>query len=248
MHNTFIATAFDDWDHRTATGWQANANRILHKVRLPFRLATPQPHMATVEARMNLFHLLEQTVAHAIPGDVVDLGCNAGDSTVVMQQIITEMAPEKQVHAYDSFEGLPDLSAKDRHDGIYDKGYMAVDSDALIAKFRALSLKMPQVHHGWFQDTVPKELPDRICFALIDGDLYESTRHLLPYVYERMAPGAIGMLAVYYDDDVFRREGLDGCYRSPGVKRATDEFFRDKPEQVCVLYAGEYTNGYFRKA
>jgi hypothetical protein len=62
-----------------------------------------------------------------------------------------------------------------------------------------------------------------------------------------MAPGDIGMLAVHYDEDVFRRDGLAGCCRSPGVKRATDEFFRDTPESVCVLYAGEYFNGYFRK-
>lgn len=34
--------------------------------------------MANVEARMNYFHLLEQTVANKVPGDVVDLGCNAG--------------------------------------------------------------------------------------------------------------------------------------------------------------------------
>ena len=66
---------------------------------------------------MNLFHLLElleQTVANEVAGDVVDLGCNAGDSTVVMQRVITKLAPQKQVHAYDSFEGLPALSAKDR--------------------------------------------------------------------------------------------------------------------------------------
>jgi O-methyltransferase len=247
MHNTFIATAFDDWDHRTPAAWQGSANRILRKLRLPFRFTPPQPHMATVEARMNLFHLLEQTVANDVPGDVVDLGCNAGDSTVVMQRVITKLAPRKQVHAYDSFEGLPALSAKDRQDGVYDKGYMAVGPDTFVSKFKALSLKLPKVHRGWFQDTVPNELPDRISFALIDGDLYESTRHVLPYVYERMAPGAIGMLAVYYDEDVFPRDGLAGCYRSPGVKRATDEFFRDKPESVCVLYAGEYSNGYFRK-
>jgi hypothetical protein len=115
-----IATAFDDWDHRIPAAWQGNANRMLRKLRLPFRFMAPQPHMATVEARMNLFHLLEllelleQAVANEVAGDVVDLGCNAGDSTVVMQRVITKLAPQKQVHAYYSFEGLPALSAKDR--------------------------------------------------------------------------------------------------------------------------------------
>ena len=100
---------------------------------------------------------------------------------------------------------------------------------------------------GWFEATVPKELPERISFVLIDGDLYESTRHVLPHVYERMSPGAIGMIAVYYDPAVFPRKGISGGYMSPGVKRATDEFFKDKPEKVHLLYANEYSNGYFRK-
>jgi O-methyltransferase len=246
MHNTFIATTFD-WDHRIPTPWQRTVNRFLHKLDLPFRLTPLQPHMATVEARMNLFHLLEQTIVNEIPGDVVDLGCNAGDSTVVMQRVIRELAPGKRLHAYDSFEGLPPLSDKDSSDGVYDKGDMAVGLDTFVSKFAALGLELPEVHSGWFEATVPKELPDQISFALIDGDLYESTRHLLPHVYERMAPGAIGMFAVYYDDAVFRRDDLAGCYRSPGVKRAADEFFRNKAEDACVLYAGEYSNGYFRK-
>lgn len=246
MHNDFIATYFD-WDHRTPTPWQSAANRVLKSLNIPARLTRPQPHMATIEARMNLFHLLEQTLANRVPGDVVDIGCNSGDSTIVMQRVVSEMAPDRHVHAYDSFQGLPDLSPEDRRDGVYDKGDMAVSVDEFTRKFESLGLALPQTHKGWFEDTVPRDLPDKICFALLDGDLYESTRHILPYVYERMAPGAIGMLAIHYDEEIFSRADLDGCYKSPGVKRATDEFFKDKPEEVHVLYAGEYSNGYFRK-
>jgi O-methyltransferase len=186
-------------------------------------------------------------VVNKVPGDVVDLGCNAGDSTIVMQRIITELDPTKQVHAYDSFEGLPELTENDSRDGVYGKGYMAAGLDLFTQKFKALGLKMPHTHKGWFEETVPKDLPEKISFALFDGDLYESTRHLLPHVYERMSPGAIGMIAVYYDEKILAREGISGGYRSPGVKRATDEFFKDKPEKVSVLYANEYSNGYFRK-
>ena len=246
MDNAFIATTFD-WDHRTPTDWQRFMNKVLGKLRMPVRLTPAPSDMANVEARMNLFHLLEQTVANKVPGDVVDVGCNAGDSTIVMQRVIGTLAPEKKVHAYDSFEGLPELTENDSKDGVYGKGYMAAGLDLFTRKFDQLGLERPRVHKGWFEDTIPSELPDRISFALIDGDLYESTRHVLPHLYARMAPGAIGMVAVYYDEGVFPRKGLSGGYRSPGVKRATDEFFKDKPEKVHVLYANEYSNGYFRK-
>jgi len=246
MDNAFIATTFD-WDHRTPSSWQRFANKVLGKLNIPVRLTPAPADMANVEARMNLFHLLEQTMANQVPGDVVDLGCNAGDSTIVMQRIVTALDPTKQVHAYDSFEGLPALTASDSKDGVYGKGYMAAGLDLFTKNFNALGLKLPNTHKGWFESTIPRELPEKISFALFDGDLYESTKHLLPHVYERMSPGAIGMIAVYYDAATLARKGVSGGYRSPGVKRATDEFFKDKPEKVHVLYANEYTNGYFRK-
>ena len=56
----------------------------------------------------------------------------------------------------------------------------------------------------------------------------------------RIAKGIRGLLRI-------ARADIVATYASPGVKRATDEFFADKPEQVSVLYANEYSNGYFRK-
>jgi O-methyltransferase len=246
MDNTFIATTFD-WDHRTPTDWQRFANRVMRKLRIPAMLTPPRPNMAAVEVRMNLFFLLEQIAVNKVPGDVVELGCNDGDSTIVMQRIITTLAPEKQVHAFDSFEGLPELTENDARDGIYRRGDMPAALEQFTKKFKALDLKMPNVHKGWFEETVPRDLPDKISFVLIDGDLYGSTKHVLPHVYERMVPGAIGMIAVYYDEHIFPRKDLAGGFMSPGVKRAADEFFKDKPEKVSVLYANENSNGYFRK-
>jgi O-methyltransferase len=177
----------------------------------------------------------------------VELGCNAGESNLVMRMVLDTLAPEKQLHAYDSFQGLPVLSEADDKDSVYDAGHMSVDLEVLIKNFATLKLKMPHIHEGWFADTVPSELPEQICFALFDGDLYESTKHILPHVYKRMPPGAIGMIAVYYDEMLLPRKGLEGYYRSPGVKRAVDEFFADKPEHVGMLYANENACGYFRK-
>lgn len=246
MDNAFIATTFD-WDHRTPKTWQMLVNKGLRKMRIPIKISPAPPSLANVESRMNLFHLLAQTIAYKVPGDVVELGCNAGDSTIVMQKMLKQLAPEKRLYAFDSFEGLPEITGSDLADGVYGKGFMAAPLELFKYKFKKLGLELPVVHKGWFQDTVPQGLPERISFALLDGDLYESTKHILPHVYERMSPGAIGMIAVYYDEAVFPRRGVSMGYKSPGVKRACDEFFGDKPEKVRVLYANEYSNGFFRK-
>ena len=44
----------------------------------------------------------------------------------------------------------------------------------LRRNFRPHSLELPKIHKGWFQDTLPSSLPDKICFAHLDGDLYDS--------------------------------------------------------------------------
>ena len=245
MDNIFVATTFD-WDHRYPNRWQRGANGVLARLNVPARLSPPAPVLANVETRMNLFFLAEQTAAYGVIGDVVDIGCNAGESTIVLQTVVSRLAPEKVVHAYDSFEGLPEIGAVDAKDGIYAKGCMAADVEAFKRNFGALDLTLPVIHKGWFEETIPRFLPDRISLAAIDGDLYSSTKHVLPHVYERMSAGAIGFFNVYSDRAKLDRQ-VPKYYLSPGVKRAADEFFADKPEKVDLLYSGEYTNGYFRK-
>jgi len=226
-------------------------NGLFSGLRLKVRVAPP-PYswgFGNVESRMNVFHLASQTVAYDVPGDLVEVGCAEGHSSVVIQAVLEEEARgRKRFHVYDSFEGLPEPALTDAMDGVYGKGDMAAPLERFESNFRRAGLDVrPVIHRGWFEATIPSELPDRISFAMIDCDLYSSTAHVLPAVYARMSPGAIGMFGVYYDAEVYRCENIPGTYASPGVKRATDEFFADKPERVSVLYANEYSNGYFRK-
>lgn len=249
MHNVFISTLFR-WDNRTPLAWHRPLNRLLAWLRLDAQIG-PRAFrwgMANVEARANIFHLASQCAAFKVPGDFVEIGCNSGESSIILQKVLLELAPEKRLHCYDSFAGLPELSPDDAVDGVYEKGWMTAPITAFYNNFRRAGVEPPaNVHQGWFEDTIPKELPDQIAFALLDGDLYSSTRHVLPHLYARMAPSAICMFGVYYDEAVFSRPHTIKPYKSPGVKRATDEFFADKPEKVSVLYANEYSNGYFRK-
>ena len=249
MDNAFISQ-WCNWDHRMPLAWHKPVNRLLALLKINARLVA-RPFrwgMANVEARMNIFHLASQCLANRVPGAVLEIGCNAGESSVVLQHVINTLDPGRPFHCFDSFEGLPAPQGIDAEHGPYDSGDMSASLVSFYDQFRRAGLKPPEhVHKGWFEDTIPSQLPDRISFVLLDGDLYASTKHVLPHIYERMAPGAICMFGVYYDHDVFPRPETIPHYKSPGVKLATDEFFADKPEKVSVLYACEYSNGYFRK-
>jgi O-methyltransferase len=246
MDNAFVATYFD-WDHRIPRKGHRLVNRVLNKLRLNGQVVPKPPYTASIEARMNIFHLASQAASYQIVGDVIEVGCNAGESSIVLQKVLRKYAPEKQFHVFDSFEGLPELQEEDAKDGVYGKGAMTSPLDQFKKNFSDVGLELPHMHKGWFEETVPSCLPDKVSFAFVDVDLYASTQHVLPHIYERLTPGAICMFGVYYDDAVLQRPHTASVFKSPGVKRACDEFFQDKPEKVSVLYAGEYSNGYFRK-
>jgi len=198
--------------------------------------------MTNCEQRMNMYHLLSQVLVYGVPGDVVELGCNEGQSSVLMRKVMDYYAPERVLHVYDSFEGLPAANQKDGSIPFAAQD-LKVPKDILIDNFRQHGLPLPEIHVGWFNETLPAGLPERICFAHLDGDLYESILISLEYVYPRMPKGAICLVDDYADPAIH-----DGWNELPGVKRACDEYLADKPERVSLLYAGDYSHGFFRKA
>lgn len=96
----------------------------------------------------------------------------------------------QQVHAFDSFEGLPETWSL-RHK----KGLFALD-------------KMPSfeenvvIHKGWFDDTLPgfvKEFTEKAAFLHIDSDLYSSARSVLKWLDERIVGGTVILFDEYFN-------------------------------------------------
>ena len=76
----------------------------------------------------------------------------------------------------------------------------------------------------------------------LDGDFYSSIIESLTYVYPKLSKGAIVVIDDYCDPEIHNVNNI-----LPGVKKACDEFFKDKKEKVDVLIAGCESHGYFRK-
>ena len=243
MHNTFVSTLI----RRNARGaWKVDLfNAALRALGRGSRLVAPTTEMASVESRLNVFHLAAGVLEFGVPGDFAEVGCNDGETSVLLQRIIQHYDPKRRLHVYDSFQGAPDGAAQD--EGAYAKGDMATSRERVVAHFERAGLPLPEIHPGWFEDTLPRELPDAIAFALVDGDLYQSTRTALTHVYPRVVPRGVLVFGCYCDPAVYVPRSKHPGYLSPGVRKACDEFFSDKPEAVSVLYAGDYTIGYVRK-
>ncbi len=85
----------------------------------------------------------------------------------------------------------------------------------------------PCITAGSVMDTVPKHLPDEICFAHIDLNSAEAEAHVMPEIYERMTKGGI----VVFDDYGFAR------YRDSALVH--QKFLANKPERILELPTGQ---------
>lgn len=156
-------------------------------------------------------------VAMNYDGDLVEFGCCYGG----VGQIMVERArgTNKKVYLLDTFEGLPEPDRS--KDNYWSKGVFAVPVEQVKANVpEAVILK------GMFQDTY-KGLPEKIAFAHIDCDLYQSVKFATEVAYERLTPGGV----LLYDDYAWA-----DCR---GAKLAVDEFFENKPEKPVHLLTSQ---------
>lgn len=148
-----------------------------------------------------------------LPGELAEVGCFQGASTKLM----LEASPDKTLHVFDTFEGLPPSSAADR--GVHDEKQYACSLESVSDYLK----DYPHVrfYKGRFPETAgPIE---NLKFGLVhsDVDLYESTLGCLQFFYPRLLPGGV---FISHDYSLLN-----------GVKTAFTEFFADKPETPIEL-------------
>lgn len=161
---------------------------------------------------------LEATLSHKVPGDIVELGCYIGTTSLFIQRLLQREtdADQRVFHVYDSFAGLPEKTIADA--SITGTGFRAgeltVRKKQFVREFQRANVRLPIIHKGWFGDLSAADMPETIAFAFLDGDFYESILSSLKLVWPRMTPG--GMVLI----DDYGREAL------PGVERAVRDFFQ----------------------
>lgn len=167
--------------------------------------------MQTFSRMIHICHYALMT--QEIEGDIVEFGCYIGDTAKVLTGITN-----KKVYVYDSFEGLPE-------NDITESGDMSITMKELAKNFKTHSIKLPVIFKGYFNQIQDKDLPEKIAFAHLDGDLYTSILESLELIYDRMSLGGVILIDDYEDD------------KWKGVDKAAKEFFKDKPENIIHLPA-----------
>lgn len=163
-------------------------------------------------------------IEEGVPGDFIECGTYSGAHPAVMAHAIMEAGQThlRQVHLFDSFQGIPMSGEKDldwhRGDpehrpfgppGLAERtsAWISACSREQVERNMELWGVDPTLlvyHEGWFHDVLPVDAPGigDIALLRLDADLHESTRVCLEYLYPKISPGGWCIC-----DDW----GLDGC-------------------------------------
>lgn len=121
-----------------------------------------------------------------LDGTLAEFGVYKGTSLTQ----IAKFFPDRIVHGFDSFIGLPGAwGGKDV--GAFDIG----------AKPPELSVSNVEFHVGWFDDTVPafaKQYSGPFAFAHLDADLYSSTKTVFDNLGDWFVPGTVVVFDEYF--------------------------------------------------
>lgn len=155
-------------------------------------------------------------------GDYVELGCYKGDTSILLAEIVRSTG--KKLWIYDSFEGLPEKTEEDISElgREFKKGVLDVTKQEVKKRFLKAGLPVPIIKKAWFQDLREEDLPEKIGFAFLDGDLYESIKESLNLIEKKIVRG--GVIVVHDYNNL----------ALPGVTRAVDEWINRSGLRVDI--------------
>ncbi|GBE20397.1 macrocin-O-methyltransferase [archaeon BMS3Abin17] len=153
-------------------------------------------------------------------GALAEVGMFLGGSG----KLICEAKGNNPFYGFDTFEGLPKPQEIDRSKHKWECDFIEgqYKSDFEDVKNYLKEYKDVKIYKGLFPDSADKEVKkQKFIFIHLDVDIYSSTKDCLEFFYPKMKKGAV-LLSHDYST-------------SKGIRKAFDEFFKNKPETVIEL-------------
>ena len=192
--------------------------------------------MTSKEKLFALVTAVRYVVDHEIPGDIVECGVWRGGSMQAIARVLAGRgATDRELHLFDTFEGMPPPSADDiQHGGPSAAELLATKPKTAwvwaIADLEDVRAGMAQVdypaerihyHPGLVEDTIPGAAPERIALLRLDTDWYASTKHELDHLYDRVPSGGVVIIDDYDYWD--------------GSRKAVDEFIAQTGARLLLV-------------
>lgn len=187
--------------------------------------------MTSVERLVTLSRSIEYLIENNIEGDIVECGVWRGGSMMLIANKLLELnATDKKLFLFDTFEGMSEPGAEDiawdkitaekklNASNKYEGTNVWCYSNLEEVKQNISKCGYPQDKasfiKGKVEDTLPHPDINKISLLRLDTDWYESTKHELECLFDKLVLGGILIIDDY------------GHWQ--GAKKAVDEFIKKR--------------------
>lgn len=171
-----------------------------------------------------LLREITSAVQNKVEGDIVELGCYKGMTSLKIQKLLQALKSDKALYIYDSFAGLPTKSIQDNSPvgEQFIAGELPASKQEVIRIFKQAGSPIPRIKKAWFSNLTSHDMPPTVAVAFLDGDFYDSIMNSLKLVWAKLTAGSV----IVIDD--YQNEAL------PGVQKAVDEWLANHSARLTV--------------
>ena len=186
-----------------------------------YSMSTPANHWAIIQS-------IKHISKNNIDGDFVECGVWKGGNIILFKLISDLLKLNKNIYAFDTFEGMPEpgekdfdlknIDAKKTFDKYKNKDikwcYSTLDEvKSNIKSFNANYIETYNFVKGKVEETLndEKNLPNKISLLRLDTDFFDSTKKELEVLFPKLVSGGVLIIDDY------------GHWK--GAKKAVDQYF-----------------------
>jgi O-methyltransferase len=187
--------------------------------------------MTSVECLFDLYKSVRFIAEAGVPGALVECGVWRGGSMMLIAKTLQNCRIEdRELYLFDTFAGLPhpdDASDIDIYGasgaGAWHDGWARCDRATVTANLCGTLYPISRLHfiEGRVEETMPAQPIPRLALVRLDMDWYSPTKIALHYLWPWLSNG--GLLII------------DDYGHWQGARKATDEYFADKPVKMTRI-------------
>lgn len=206
--------------------------------------------MTSYERLVSLLRSLDYLCDNGIEGDIVECGVwRGGSMALAARKLILMKQEHRKLYLFDTFEGMTPPTENDSSSINHIEAKSLLDNsnkfdgnnvwcystlDEVISNMNATKYPHKNISYfeGKVEETLPEESIGRIALLRLDTDWYESTKHELETLFDKLVPNGILI--------------IDDYGHWSGARKAVDEFFAER-EIPALLHRIDYTGRLYLK-
>jgi O-methyltransferase len=198
--------------------------------------------MVASDKAFGLYQALQYIIRHKIEGDFVECGVWRGGQAMLMASVLQQQNDTgRTLWLYDTYAGMSEPTPEDvfvypedpaakrwkdmARQGHNEWCYASLDEVKRNMRQTGYPEENARFVKGKVEDTLPKEIPQKIALLRLDTDWYVSTKHELEHLFPLLVSGGVLILDDY------------GSWE--GARQAVDEYFATHKDKILLVKVGQ---------